>query len=198
MSFTEPIQLSNQSTAKDREFVLRPIYQQVLERQPYDWEREKYLAPIEKQFIKGKLGIRHFLKSLAVSPIYLESFYEKSSNVKFIDNAFKHFLGRAPHDEREIRKCDEVLVNQGVKATIALLIDSDEYRKVFGSFTVPYWQSDRRYDCPNDYLESQFLQQEHAGTRGWAVPTLYWHELNLDCTGGSCRPAWHPSSRLRS
>ena len=48
MSFTEPIQLTNQSTAKDREFVLRPIYQQVLERQPYDWEREKYLAPIEK------------------------------------------------------------------------------------------------------------------------------------------------------
>lgn len=194
----EAVTISRSSSPEDREVVLTKIYTQVLERQPYYWERQKYLAEIEKQFIKGKLGIRHFLKQLAVAPVYLESFYEKSSNVKFIENAFKHFLGRAPRDEREIRACDQILVSQGVKAMVAVLIDSDEYRKLFGSFTVPYWQSDRAYDCPNDYLESQFLQEEHAGDRGWAVPTLYWHELHLDCTGGICRPRWHPSSRLRS
>lgn len=198
MSLTQPITLTNKSTAQDRESVLRPIYQQVLERQPYNWERQKYLQGIEKDFIKGKLGIRHFLKLLAVSPIYLESFYENSSNVKFIENAFKHFLGRSPHDETEIRTCDQILVTQGVKAMVARLIDSDEYRKLFGSFTVPYWQSNRAYDSPNDYLESELLHHEHAGDRGWAIPTLYWHELHLDCTGGICRPAWHPSSRLRS
>jgi hypothetical protein len=198
MSLIKPINLSSQSSAKDRESVLRPIYQQVLERQPYEWERRQYLAEMEKQFIKGKLGIRHFLKSLAVSPIYLQSFYEHSSNVKFIENAFKHFLGRSPHDEGEIRVCDHILVNQGVKAMVAMLIDSDEYRKLFGSFTVPSWQSDRTYDSPNDYIESELLHQEHAGDRGWAVPTLYWHELHLDCTGGVCHPSWHPSSRLRS
>jgi phycoerythrin-associated linker protein len=194
----QPITLTNKSTKKERELLLRPIYQQVLERQPYNWERQKYLQGIEKDFIKGKLGIRHFLKLLAVSPVYLENFYENSSNVKFIENAFKHFLGRSPHDETEIRACDQILVTQGVKAMVAALVDSDEYRKLFGSFTVPYWQSDRAYDCPNDYLESELLHHEHAGDRGWAIPTLYWHELHLDCTGGVCRPAWHPSSRLRS
>lgn len=198
MSLMQPITLTNKSTKQERELLLRPIYQQVLERQPYNWERQKYLQGIEKDFIKGKLGIRHFLKLLGVSPIYLENFYENSSNVKFIENAFKHFLGRAPHDETEIRACDRILVTQGVKAMVAQLIDSDEYRKLFGSCTVPYWQSDRAYDSPNDYLESELLHHEHAGDRGWAVPTLYWHELHLDCTGGVCRPAWHPSSRLRS
>ena len=197
MSLTHPINLSNKSSVKQRESVLRPIYQQVLERQPYEWERRQYLSKMEQQFIKGKLGIRHFLKGLAVSPLYLQSFYEHSSNVKFIENAFKHFLGRSPHDEAEIRSCDRILVSHGVKAMVAMLIDSDEYRKLFGSFTVPYWQSDRVYDSPNDYLESQYLNHEHAGDRGWAIPTLYWHEQHLDCTGGVCRPSWHPSSRLR-
>ena len=198
MSLTQPITLSNNSSAKERKSVLRPIYQQVLERQPYEWERRQYLAEMEKQFIKGKLGIRHFLKKLAVSSLYLERFYENSSNVKFIENAFKHFLGRSPHDEAEIRAGDRILVNQGVKGMVAMLIDSDEYRKLFGSFTVPYWQSDRAYDSPNDYLENQLLHHEHAGDRGWGIPTLYWHELHLDCTGGVCHPSWHPSSRLRS
>jgi len=192
------IELKNTSSSEEREAVLKPIYQQVLERQPYQWERRQYLQDLEKQFIKGKLGIRHFLKGLAVSPLYLQIFYENSSNVKFIENAFKHFLGRSPHDEKEIRACDQILATQGVKAMVSALIDSDEYRKLFGSFTVPYWQSDRTYDSPNDYLENQLLHKEHAGDRGWAVPTLYWHELNLECKGNICRPKWHPSSRLRS
>lgn len=196
MPLYRPVSLGQKASSEERKSVLIQIYNQVFERQLYQFER-KQLAELEKAFIKGKLGIRHFLKSIAVSEIYLKAFYEKSSNVKFIENAFKHFLGRAPHDEAEIRQCDWLLIEHGVGAMISTLIDSDEYRKEFGSFTIPYWRK-RRYESPNDYLENRFLGSEHAGDRGWALPTLYWHELHLDCTGGTCRPAWTPSSRVRS
>ena len=195
MSLQEPVTMKQKASVEEREEVLRQIYNQVLERQPYQFERKK-LAGLEKEFIKGKIGIRHFLKSIAVSSIYLESFYEKSSNVKFIENAFKHFLGRSPHDEAEIREYDWLLVEHGVGAMVSALIDSDEYRKGYGSLTVPYWRP-HRYESPNDYLENRWLGREHAGDRGWAIPTLYWHELHLDCTGGTCRPSWTPSSRVR-
>ncbi|WP_232731596.1 phycobilisome rod-core linker polypeptide [Kamptonema formosum] len=192
----EPVTTNHDASSEERAFILRQIYCQVLERQPYDFERLQ-LGDLEKAFLKGKIGIRHFLKNLAVSQLYLRTFYEQSSNVKFIENSFKHFLGRAPHDEVEIRACDERLVRQGVGAFVSELIDSEEYRKAFGCFTVPYWRQ-RRYESPSDYLETRFLSKEHAGDRGWGIPTLYWHELHLDCTGGVCRPAGYSSRRTRS
>ncbi len=192
----EPVTTSHTASAEERQFILSQIYCQVLERQPYTFEHQQ-LADLEKAFIKGKLGIRHFLKTFAVSPVYLKSFYEQSSNVKFIENALKHFLGRAPHDETEIRTYDDIVVRQGVGAMVSAIIDSEEYRKAFGSFTIPYWHK-RQYESASDYLETTLLSQEHAGDRGWAVPTLYWHELHLDCTGGQCRPQNGPSKRLRS
>lgn len=192
---TQQIKTSHTASVEERELILRQIYSQVLERQPYAFEK-KQIAELEKGFIKGKLGIRHFLKSLAVSPVYLKCFYECSSNIKFIENAFKHFLGRALHDESEIRVYDDILIRQGVGAMVSQMLDSDEYRKAFGSFTVPYWRN-RRYESPSDYLETRFLSKEHAGDRGWALPTLYWHELHLDCTGGRCRPLVGSSHRLR-
>lgn len=195
MLLEKAITTHHKASVQERELILRQIYSQVLERQPYRFERRQ-LAELENNFLKGKIGIRHFLKNLAVSSVYLKAFYEQSSNVKFIENAFKHFLGRAPHDEVEIRIYDNILLRQGVGAMISEMIDSEEYRKAFGSFTVPYWRK-RRYESPSDFLETKFLSKEHAGDRGWAIPTLYWHELRLDCTGGVCRPLTVPSKRLR-
>ena len=196
MQTIEPVITSNKASKEEREFVLSAIYNQVLERQPYESERNN-LARLEKEFLKGKIGIRHFLKSMAVSSLYLEAFYENSSNIKFIENALKHFLGRSPRNETEIRAWHNILIRNGVGAMVSAIIDSDEYRKKFGSYTVPYWHQ-KRYESPNDYLENRFLENERAGDRGWALPTLYWHELHLDCTGGTCNPAWQPSTRLRS
>ena len=85
---TQAIKTSHTASAEERASILRQIYSQVLERQPYAFERQQ-MADLEKGFIKGKLGIRHFLKNLAVSQVYLRCFYECSSNIKFIENAFK-------------------------------------------------------------------------------------------------------------
>lgn len=196
MAIKTRITANQQASAEERSLMIKQIYQQVLERQPYLAERRK-LAELETSFIKGKIGIRHFLKTLALCPVYLERFYENSSNLKFIENAFKHFLGRSPQNEEEIRDSDRLLIRQGVGAMISALIDSEEYRHAFGSFTVPYWRKDK-HESPSAYLENQLLGKEHAGQRGWGVPTLYWHELDLDCYAGHCRPVRVSYSRLRS
>ncbi|MBD2485000.1 phycobilisome rod-core linker polypeptide [Planktothrix sp. FACHB-1365] len=184
MTLTQPVTTRHDASPEEREFVLKQIYQQVLERQLYESER-KHLADLEKDFIKGKIGIRHFLKSLAVRPIYLELFYENSSNMKFIENACKHFLGRAPKNNQELHEWDDILVRHGVGALVSELVDSEEYRKSFGYFTIPYWH-EHRFESASEYIENEKLGHEHAGQRGWAIPTHYQHELHIDCDGGTC------------
>ncbi|MGL5135421.1 MAG: phycobilisome rod-core linker polypeptide [Planktothrix sp.] len=184
MSLTQPVTTRHDASPEEREFVLKQIYQQVIERQLYEFER-KQLTDLEKDFIKGKIGIRHFLKSLSVRSVYLEHFYENSSNMKFIENACKHFLGRAPRNNEEIQKWDDILVRRGVGAFVSDLVDSEEYRKSFGYFTIPYWH-EHRYESPSEYIENERLGHEHAGQRGWAIPNHYQHELHIDCDGGTC------------
>lgn len=186
MPLHEAVTTHHNASQEERAFVLSKVYQQVLERQPYEFEHRQ-LSDLEKEFLKGKIGIRHFLKSLAVRPIYLEHFYENSSNIKFIENACKHFLGRAPKGNEEIHAWDEILVRHGVGALVSALVDSEEYRKAFGYFTVPYWR-EHSYESASEYLENEQLGHEYAGQRGWGVPTHYQHELHIDCDGGVCHP----------
>lgn len=187
---------NQQASTEERSLLLKQIYQQILERQPYTAERRP-LAELETSFIKGKIGIRHFIKTLAICPLYLDLFYQNSSNLKFIENAFKHFLGRSPQNEEEIRANTQLLLRQGVGTMISALVDSEEYRQAFGSFTVPHWRK-HKHESPSGYLENQLLEKEHAGQRGWVIPTLYWHELHLDCYAGHCHPVRPSYSRLRS
>jgi phycobilisome core-membrane linker protein len=50
----------------------------------------------------------------------------------------KHFLGRAPIDQAEIRKYNQILATQGIKAFIGAMVNSAEYAQAFGEDTVPY------------------------------------------------------------
>lgn len=184
-----PITVSRRSTREEREFALHQIYQQVLERQPYVYER-KVLARAEKDFLSDKIGVRRFLKELGHSSVYLDSFYFKCSNLKFIEWCFKHFMGRAPMNQDEVHTYCDILLKQGVNQLITSILDSEEYRKVFGCFTVPYPRSEY-HESPKAYIESEILNHEHFGQRGVVMPTMYWHQLGLDCTGGFCR---HPEA----
>ncbi len=178
------------ASVEERQAALRQIYTQVLERQPYAHER-RILAKAEQDFLKDKIGVRRFLMELARSEVYLNSFYHRVSNLKFIEWCFKHFLGRAPMDQNEVREYCNILMHKGAEKCIAAILDSEEYRKEFGCFTVPYPREQRYYASPKVFLESGILNHEHFGQRGWIVPTLYWHELGLDCTAGVCR---HPEA----
>ncbi|EKQ67899.1 Phycobilisome Linker polypeptide [Leptolyngbyaceae cyanobacterium JSC-12] len=186
MSTFQPITVNRHSTLEERQTALRYIYYQVLERQPYVFER-KLLAKAEKDFLNDKSGVRRFLKELGHSQVYLDSFYHNSSNMKFLELCFKHFLGRAPVDQEEIKVYCEILMHKGVAQCITAILDSEEYRKTFGCFTVPYPRTKRYYSSPKAYTESHLLNHEHIGQRGRSIPTIYWHQLGLNCDAGVCR-----------
>lgn len=179
------VTVDRKSSVRDREAALFRIYAQVLERQPYAYER-RLLGTAEKDFLNDKIGVKRFLKILGHSEVYLSEFYENSSNLKFLELCFKHFMGRAPYDREEMRYYCDVLMRDGVKALITELIDSEEYRKHFGCFTVPHPIAETTYVSPKAYLESDILNQEFHGRRGFIVPTMLWHDLGLECDGGHC------------
>ncbi len=181
----KPVTVSRKSTREEREMALNQIYRQVLERVPYKFER-KALAKAERNFLSDKIGVRRFLKELGHSKIYLDSFYYNSANLKFLELCFKHFMGRAPLNQDEIRHYCDILMKQGVHQLITAILDSEEYRKVFGCFTVPYARTMTFYESPKAYLESDILNHEHIAQRGRTLPTLYWHQLGLNCEGGVC------------
>jgi len=179
------ITIDRKSTEADRQTALKQIYVQVLERQPYEYER-KEIAKLEKDFLKGKLGVRHFIGELVMSPVYLNSFYHDCSNLKFVEWSFKHLLGRALQGKEEIAKYMDLLMMQGVSAFFHEILGSEEYRKAFGCFTIPSARNVKFYDSPRNYLQTDLLQHEHVGQRGKVIPTIYWQQLGMDCETGTC------------
>jgi hypothetical protein len=177
--------VSRESAREERQNALYQIYTQVLERQPYAYER-KMLGQAEKDFLKNKIGVKRFLRILGHSEVYLNEFYYNSSNQKFIELCFKHFMGRAPKDQEEMHTYCDILMREGVKELITALLDSEEYRKHFGCFTVPHAWSEEIYPSPKTYWETEVLLHELHGRRGAILPTMLWHDLHMDCDMGSC------------
>lgn len=180
-----PVTIDRKATEPERQAGLRQIYAQVLERQPYEYER-KEIAKQEKDFLKGKLGVRHFIGELVISPVYLNSFYRNCSNMKFVEWSVKHLLGRAIQGHEEVAKYMDLLMEDGVTAFFHEILGSEEYRKAFGSFTIPYARDVKFYDSPRNYLQTELLQHEHVGQRGKIIPTIYWQQLGMDCETGTC------------
>jgi phycobilisome core-membrane linker protein len=59
-------------------------------------------------------------------------------NTKVIELGTKHFLGRAPRNQAEIRVYNQILASQGIKGFIGAMVNGMEYAEVFGEDTVPY------------------------------------------------------------
>ena len=136
--------------------------------------------------VAGTTGVRHFIGELVMSPVYLKSFYHDYSNLKFVEWSFKHLLGRALRGKEEIATYMNLLMMEGVSAFVHEILGSEEYRKAFGCFTVPYARDVKFYDSPRNYLQTNLLQHEHVGQRGKVIPTIYWQQLGMDCETGTC------------
>ena len=186
-----PVTIDRKSSDQERQVALCQIYAQILERQPYIHER-KEIAKAEKDFLKGKLGVRHFIGELVMSNVYLNSFYHNCSNPKFVEWTVKHLLGRAVRDNEEVARYMNLLMMEGVSAFFHEILGSEEYRKAFGCFTIPYARDIKFYDSPRNYLQTDLMQHEHMGQRGKVIPTIYWQQLGMDCETGTCVM---PSSR---
>jgi len=82
--------------------------------------------------------VKEFVQALGCSELYLKEFYTPYPNTKVIEQGTKHFLGRAPLNQREIQKYNQILATQGIRAFIGAMVNSMEYLQVFGEDTVPY------------------------------------------------------------
>jgi phycobilisome core-membrane linker protein len=118
--------------------VIRAAYRQVFER-----DIEPYIVANEFSALESKLGnaeinLKEFIEGLGCSGLYLKEFYTPYPNTKVIELGTKHFLGRAPLDQAEIRKYNQILATAGIKAFIGAMVNGAEYSQVFGEDVVPY------------------------------------------------------------
>jgi phycobilisome core-membrane linker protein len=118
--------------------VIRAAYRQVFER-----DIEPYIVANEFSALESKLGnseinLKEFIEGLGCSGLYLKEFYTPYPNTKVIELGTKHFLGRAPLDQAEIRKYNQILATAGIKAFIGAMVNGAEYVQVFGEDVVPY------------------------------------------------------------
>ncbi|MBW4616959.1 MAG: phycobilisome rod-core linker polypeptide [Desmonostoc vinosum HA7617-LM4] len=118
--------------------VISAAYRQIFERDIAPYIVKNEFTVLESKLGNGEITVKEFIEGLGYSNLYLKEFYTPYPNTKVIELGTKHFLGRAPIDQAEIRKYNQILATQGIRAFIAALLNSAEYREVFGEDTVPY------------------------------------------------------------
>jgi len=118
--------------------LISAAYRQIFERDIAPYIAKNEFTAWESKLGNGEISVKEFIEGLGYSNLYLKEFYTPYPNTKVIELGTKHFLGRAPLDQAEIRKYNQILATQGIRAFIGALVDSVEYNQVFGEDTVPY------------------------------------------------------------
>lgn len=101
----------------------------------FAWDREPFL---ESQLRFGQISVRDFIRGLLLSKTFRNSFYEKNSNYRFVEQCVQRILGRDVYSEREKIAWSIVVATKGLQGFIDELLNSDEYLENFGDNTVPY------------------------------------------------------------
>jgi phycobilisome core-membrane linker protein len=114
-------------------------YRQIFERDiaPYVASSREFKV-LESRLGNGEINLKEFIEGIGCSSLYIKEFYTPYPNTKVIELGTKHFLGRAPQDQAEIRKYNLILATQGIKAFINSMLDTVEYQQLFGEDTVPF------------------------------------------------------------
>lgn len=133
---TDPIELRSNFTEDDLQTVIRAVYKQVLGNE-HILECDR-LTSAESLLRNGDITVRQFVSLVGQSDLYRSLFFERSSQYRFIELNFKHFLGRSPQDQAEISEHVRIYNEQGYGAEIDSYIDSDEYNSNFGENIAPY------------------------------------------------------------
>nr|YP_009237769.1 phycobillisome linker protein [Gracilariopsis lemaneiformis]AJO68466.1 phycobillisome linker protein [Gracilariopsis lemaneiformis]AML79776.1 phycobillisome linker protein [Gracilariopsis lemaneiformis] len=118
--------------------ILRAIYRQIFERDLNAFSIGDEFFNLEKAFINKHINVQNLVKNLGSSSLYAKEFYHPYPNTKVIELGTKHFLGRAPNNQAEIRYYNQILASQGLEYFISSLVNSKEYNIIFGADTVPY------------------------------------------------------------
>nr|WCH54741.1 phycobilisome linker polypeptide [Hypnea edeniana] len=130
--------INNSTQVTQQKQVLRAIYRQIFERDLNSFTIGDEFYNLEKAFISNQITVQEFIEQLGTSALYRKEFYQPFPNTKVIEIGTKHFLGRAPNNQAEIRYYNQILASQGLNYFISILVNSIEYKSIFGPNTVPY------------------------------------------------------------
>jgi phycobilisome core-membrane linker protein len=119
--------------------VAQAAYRQIFERDiaPYV-VNDKEFSELESKLVNREINLKEFIEGLGCSGLYIKEFYAPYPNTKVIELGTKHFLGRAPQDQLEIRKYNKILAAEGIRGFISAMVNTPEYAHYFGEDTVPY------------------------------------------------------------
>ncbi|NJM45140.1 MAG: phycobilisome rod-core linker polypeptide CpcG [Alkalinema sp. RU_4_3] len=101
----------------------------------FKWDREVIL---ESQLRNRQITVRDFIRGLMLSNTFIDSFYNKNSNYRFVEHCVQKILGRRVYNEAEKIAWSAVVMTKGVKGFVDDLLNSDEYIENFGENIVPY------------------------------------------------------------
>jgi phycobilisome core-membrane linker protein len=134
---TKVFKLTNR-TPVEAQNVIQAAYRQIFERDldPYIIKNE--FTSLESKLRNGEITVKEFIEGLGVSSLYIKEFYTPYPNTKVIELGTKHFLGRAPLNQQEIRKYNQILATQGLRGFISAMVNSMEYLQAFNEDTVPF------------------------------------------------------------
>jgi phycobilisome core-membrane linker protein len=113
-------------------------YRQIFERDVAPYIIKNEFTVWETKLSNGEINVKEFIERLGWSSLYIKEFYTPYPNTKVIELGTKHFLGRAPLDQAEIRKYNQVLATGGIRAFVSAMVNSMEYLQVFNEDVVPY------------------------------------------------------------
>ncbi|MEB3225142.1 MAG: phycobilisome rod-core linker polypeptide [Synechococcus sp.] len=138
---TKAFKLTDTFNKVELKTAIAAAYRQVFERDIEPYVVDAQFTALESKLGNREINMKEFIEGLGCSELYQKEFYTPYPNTKVIEMGTKHFLGRAPLDQQEIRKYNQILASQGLKAFIGAMVNSMEYLENFGEDTVPF----RRY-----------------------------------------------------
>jgi phycobilisome core-membrane linker protein len=135
---TKVFKLTNTVDKTALQNLIQAAYRQIFERDRNPFSIQNDFTVLETQLSNGDISVKEFIEGLGSSKLYIKEFYTPFPNTKVIELGTKHFLGRAPLNQAEIRYYNQILAKDGIKAFIRAMVNSAEYVQFFGEDTVPY------------------------------------------------------------
>jgi phycobilisome rod-core linker protein len=121
-------------SATDMGNLIEAAYRQIFFH-AFEYDRESVL---ESQLRNGHINVRDFIRGLLLSKTFIDSFYSKNSNFRFVEHCVEKVLGRRVYSEQEKIAWSAIVMSKGVAGFVDELLNSDEYLDAFGYNTVPY------------------------------------------------------------
>ena len=87
----------DQFSPTDIDNLINAAYRQIFFH-AFKWDRERVL---ESQLRIRQITVRDFIRGLLLSNTFIDSFYHKNSNYRFVEHCVEKVLGRRVYNERE-------------------------------------------------------------------------------------------------